>query len=231
MDNIEKMLRRANPIQETDRVLSRPSVQKDLNAAEILSVEEPTTPIRRPKRHITTLVAAACILLLCALGIGIVTGLPKHETQPALPSPTISVQTTPSMTPATSDPTTGLSCSITNIKRFDEPTDPWQANMRTYPGDFKVLGCAGGWMAFEFTTAAYKRLEKQGAYAGTAGALFLAHYENGTYSFQVRYTLMGWDTQPSHTTAAKIADMEAQLANIGIPAFLREPLVGNPPQN
>lgn len=250
MDPIESMLRSINPV---------PDEAAQTTPAPLPAMPDLATPARSrarlpqqaPRKPWFTAVRAAAIVLaavvvIAAAGfLGVVAeGLLKP--QPALPTPIPPPSTTavptpsgsvpPSASPALpsappSDPYTGAACAFRNVSAEGQGSQ-LALNIGQFPGDFKVLGCAGSWLAFGLTDDGYQRLLDQGAGEGAFGVYHFARFNVGGYFYLPEVSVPGWDTiEPAGgTMAEKAVEMDRLLQEqLGLPPILRPELVGGPP--
>lgn len=195
-------------------------------------------------------IAVAAVVLIAAAGVFGVLAQGVLKPQPAGPVPAPATTSAPSPTPVPSptsapatqpaappvDPTTGISCTFDNVTVTDQ-AGQMLSNMKTFPGDFQVLGCAGGWLAFELTDGGYQRLLDEGAGNGSGdgngsrGDFYFAKFDGSSYLYNKYIYVQGWDViQTAGGTAAdKAAELDSRLErNFGISPGLRPALVGAP---
>lgn len=252
MDPIESMLRSINPV---------PDEAAQKSAATLPAMPDLATPPRgsagriHPGRRTpmftvvraTAIAVAAAVVIVAAGFLGLLgEGLLKPE--PAaptpLPAPSSTAEPTPSATPPPStqppiatagpppsDPATGAACLFRNILA-ERVAGQMSRNMEAYPGDFNVLGCIDGLLAFELTDTGYQRLLAQGAGEGAFGTYYIARFNVSGYVYDPQVALPGWDViEPvDGTLAEKAAAMDRVLQEeLHVIPLHRPILVGGPP--
>ncbi|WP_269939784.1 hypothetical protein [Arthrobacter sp. HY1533] len=256
MDPIESMLRSINPV-PGESAGTTPSLPPGLLLAEesdartggsdSARISRARTPGFAKRRALVT--AMAAVVLVAAAGVFGVLAQGVLKPQPAGPTPLPSPSSTaaptqiatpqPSPTPVPSttterppsDPATGAACVFRNVSAEGVPGQ-MPLNMETYPGDFKVLGCTDGMLAFELTDTGYQRLLAQGAGAGAFGVYYIARFAVSGYIYDPEVALPGWDIiEPvDGTLAEKAVEMDRLLQEqLGVMPIRRPELVGGPP--
>lgn len=268
MDPIESMLCSINPVPDESIAPSALDVGLDLGTEPDASRQHPATP-QHPatsgKDHDaagsgavrtgwftaarTAAIVVAAVVVIVAGGFFALFSQNRHTPEPALPTPSPSIVQTPTPAatdPATDsaaippmDPATGIACTFENVGTTSQ-SGQMLRNMEDFPGDFTVLGCAGGWLAFELAGDGYQRLLGQGAGNGSGdgngarGDFYFADFDGTGYRYNKYNYSQGWDTiqAAGGTPADKGAEMDRRLEyNLGISADLRTALVGEPPQD
>lgn len=256
MDPIESMLRSINPVPDesagTSPALSAgllPAEESDTRTGsrDCARISRARTPGLAKRRVLVT--AMAAVVLVAAAGIfgvlaqGILMPQPAGPTPLPPPSstaaPTQIATPQPSPTPVPSstserppsDPATGAACVFRNVSAEGVPGQ-MARNMETYPGDFKVLGCTDGMLAFELTDTGYQRLLDQGEGAGAFGVYYIARFAVSGYKYDPGVALPGWDIidPVDGTLAEKTVEMDRLLQEeLGVMPIRRPELVGGPP--
>ncbi|MDO5752297.1 hypothetical protein [Arthrobacter sp.] len=259
MDPIESMLRSINPVPDETSGPVKLGLPPglDLSTAPRAAASNTAAALAHrpaPKRRTSwfttarvAVVALAAVVVVAAAGFfGAMTqGWKTPEPAAPLPSPSSIPPTSaptstapPSAPPAAPamDPATGITCTFENVATTDQAGQMLE-NMGTHPGDFNVLGCAGGWLAFELTDGGYQRLVDQGAGTGSGdgngkkGDFYFAKFDGSKYLYNKYYFVQGWNTiQTAGGTAAdKAAEMDNRIERLlGIASGLRQALVGEP---
>ncbi|MBP2413995.1 hypothetical protein JOF48_002794 [Arthrobacter stackebrandtii] len=247
MDPIEAMLRSINPVPD-ETAPTTPAPMPDLAATPRSHARPSRLAPRNPwftAVRAAAVVLAAVVVIAAAGFLGVLAeGLLKP--QPAIPTPVPSPSTTAAPTPAASpppstspalpaappsDPYTGAACAFRNVLAEGQGGQ-LAGNIEQFPDDFRVLGCAGSWLAFELTDAGYQRLLDQGAGEGAFGVYHFARFNVGGYVFHPELSVAGWNTvEPvGGTMAEKAVEMDRQLQeNLGLLPVLRPALVGGAP--
>lgn len=256
MDPIESMLRSINPVPD-ESVGATPALPPGLLLAEESDARAGRRDSARISRARTSgfaktralAIAVAAVVLIAAAGIFGVLAQGILKPQPAgptpLPSPSstaaptqiVTPQPSPTAVPSTtagpppSDPATGAACMFRNVSAEGVPGQ-MPRNMETYPGDFNVLGCTDGMLAFELTDTGYQRLLDQGAGEGAFGVYYIARFAVSGYIYDPEVALPGWDViEPvDGTLAEKAVEMDRLLQEeLGVMPIRRPELVGGPP--
>lgn len=250
MDPIESMLRSINPVppEHGDAAnsvlaprLEHSTGQPDGDAAGHSS----RRPGHRlaPRARALALAVAAVVLIAAAGLVGVLAqGFLKPPPAGPVPAPSstqapTTAAPTPSATAPATDPATGIECTFANVTVADQ-AGQMLANMKAFPGDFRVLGCAGGWLAFALTGGGYERLLGQGAGNGSGdgngarGDFYFAQFDGTSYLYNKYTYAQGWSSLQvaGGTPADKAAAMDSRLQqDLGLDPALRPALLGNPP--
>jgi hypothetical protein len=261
MDPIESMLRSINPVPDEPAGATWARQRLGVDVPEEFTAhtgrQDSRHGYRRRARALSTVramaIGVAAVMLIVAAGFLGVLGRGPVNPAPAGPTPSPSPTTLPTPDPTPSrgstpappsaaappatDPTTGVACVFGNVSTHGQ-SGPMLRNMETHPGDFKVLGCASGWLALELTDGGYQRLVAQGAGQGSGAGdgnrsdIYFARFDGNNYVVNKTLFVPAWETLAADggTPVATVVEMDRQVQQkLGVSPALRPALVGGPP--